>query len=60
MSIDTCDTNWQSIRDGLIITAFVFSLLSTLFIIAAGILFVISFNQGVCIMWLITQNSNSM
>ena len=52
MSIDTCDTNWQSTRDGLIITAFIFSLLSTLIIIAAGILFVIGyfyFKQGVCI-----------
>ena len=51
MSIDTCDTNWQSTRDGLIITAFVFSL-STLFIIAAGLLFVIGyfyFKQGMCI-----------
>ena len=53
LSIDTCDSNWQSTRDSLIITAFVFSLLSILIIIAAGILFVIGyfyFKQGVC-MW---------
>ena len=52
MSIDTCDTNWQSTRDSLIITAFIFSLLSTLIIIAAGILLAIGyfyFKQGVCI-----------
>ena len=50
MSIDTCDTNWQSTRDSLIITACIFSLLSTLIIIAAGILFAIGyfyFKKGV-------------
>ena len=41
LSIDTCDTNWQSTRDGLIITAFVFSLLPFLYysIIFAGVIF---------------------
>ena len=45
--IDTCDSNWQSTRDGLIITAFVFSLLSLLYsIIVAGVMFAICFKKG--------------
>ena len=37
MHADTCDPTWQSSRDGLIISAHVFSDISLLIFVAAGI-----------------------
>ena len=40
---DTCDPTWQSSRDGLIISAHVFSDVSLLIFVAAGIYFVVDY-----------------
>ena len=40
---DTCDSTWQSTRDGLIIAAHVFSDISLLIFVAAGIYFAMDY-----------------
>ena len=40
---DTCDPTWQSSRDGLIISAHVFSDISLLIFVAAGIYFAVDY-----------------
>ena len=40
---DTCDPTWQSSRDGLVISAHIFSDISLLIFVAAGIYFAIDY-----------------
>ena len=43
MHADTCDPTWHSSRDGLIISAHVFSDISLLIFVAAGIYFAVDY-----------------
>ncbi len=43
---DTCAPDWVSTRDNLIISSFVFSLLTLLIVVVAGIIFCINYFQG--------------
>ena len=44
---DTCSPDWVSTRDNLIISSFVFSLLTLLIVVIAGIIFYIAYSQGI-------------
>ncbi len=46
---DTCAPDWVSTRDNLIISSFVFSLLTLLIVGVAGIIFYIYYYQGGCV-----------
>ena len=47
---DTCDPIWQSSRDGLIISAHVFSDISLLILVAAGIYFAMDYISKECVL----------